>query len=81
MDEPIVTRISKESTLLSDLFISDAGTGGARGATGPPNIWQISYPYLNRGGQIIPTYHYWPLQCFSPSGSTVNHLTLKSVKF
>ena len=42
MDEPIVTRISKESTLLSDLFISDAGTGGARGATGPPNIWQIS---------------------------------------
>ena len=21
---------------------SDAGTGGARGATGPPNIWQIS---------------------------------------
>ena len=22
--------------------LSDAGTGGARGATGPPNIWQIS---------------------------------------
>ena len=21
---------------------SDAGTGGARGATGPPNMWQIS---------------------------------------
>ena len=23
-------------------IVSDAGTGGARGATGPPNIWQIS---------------------------------------
>ena len=27
---------------LIQMIISDAGTGGARGATGPPNIWQIS---------------------------------------
>ena len=24
------------------MYFSDAGTGGARRATGPPNIWQIS---------------------------------------
>ena len=43
--------------------------GGQR-ATGPPNIWQISWPYSNRGGQIIPTYYYWPPQSLSPSGTT-----------
>ena len=52
------------------ILISDAGTGGARGATGPPNIWQISKPYSNRGGQIIPTYYYWHPQSVSPSGIT-----------
>ena len=50
---------------------SDAGTGGARGATGPPNIWQFSCnPIQTGGGQIIPTYYYWPPQFFSPSGIT-----------
>ena len=50
---------------------SDAGTGGARRATAPPpNIWQISQPFSNRGGQIIPTYYYWHPQCFSPSSIT-----------
>ena len=44
------------------------------GATGPPNIWQLSKPYLNRGGQIIPTYYYWPPQCFLPSGITEFYL-------
>ena len=47
---------------------------GPGGAIGPPNIWQIRYPYSNRGGQIIPTYHYWHPQCFSPSGITVIYL-------
>ena len=48
-----------------------AGGGGFRGATAPPpNIWKISKPYSNRGGQIIPTYYYWHPQCFSPSGIT-----------
>ena len=31
----------KECAKFSTIY-SDAGTGGARGATGPPNIWQIS---------------------------------------
>ena len=30
----------------------------------------VNQPYLNWGGQIIPTYHYWPPQCFSPSSIT-----------
>ena len=47
---------------------------GGREATGPPNIWQISQPYSNRGGQIVPTYYYWPPQCFSPSGITGKYL-------
>ena len=46
---------------------SDAGTG--EGAL-TPNIWQISYPYSNQGGQVIPIYYYWHPQCFSPSGIT-----------
>ena len=37
------------------ILYSGAGTGGAGGATGPPNDLQISYPYWNRGGQITPT--------------------------
>ena len=28
--------------MITILICSGAGTGGARGATGPPNIWQIS---------------------------------------
>ena len=35
-----------------------------------PHIWQISQPFSNQGGQIIPTYYYWHPQCFSPSGIT-----------
>ena len=34
-------------------YFSDARTEGAKGATGPPNICQISKPYSNRGEQII----------------------------
>ena len=45
--------------------------GGQRGHwSPPPNIWQISQPFSNRGRQIIPTYYYWHPQCFSPSGIT-----------
>ena len=51
-------------------WVSDARTGGARGATGPPNIWQVSQPFYNQGGQIIPTYYYWHIQCLLPSGIT-----------
>ena len=31
-----------ELTFAWGIYISGAGTGGARGATGPPNVWQIS---------------------------------------
>ena len=36
------------------MLYSDAGTGGARGATGPPNIWQISYPIRTGEGRLSP---------------------------
>ena len=44
---------------------NDAGTGV--GPLAPQYIWQISQPFSNWGGQIIPTYYYWHPQCFSPS--------------
>ena len=31
----------------------------SRGGHWPPNIWQISQPFSNWGGQIIPTYYYY----------------------
>jgi len=40
-------------------YLSDAGTGGVKGATG------------TGAGQIIPTYYYWHPQICSPSGITV----------
>ena len=47
--------------------------GGQGSHCPPPNIWQISQPYIpTGGGQIIPTYYYWHPQFFSPSGITVN---------
>ena len=46
---------------------SDAGT---RGQGGLPNVWQISQPFSNQGGHIIPKYYYWHPQRFSPSGIT-----------
>ena len=62
----------KFSYLLSNHRISDAGTAGARGATGPPNIWQISKPYSNWGRAEHPTCYYWPPKLFSPSGITAD---------
>jgi hypothetical protein len=49
---------------------SGAGTGGAGGATGPPIFGRSVNPIQTGGGQIIPTYYYWPPQFFSPSGIT-----------
>ena len=37
----ILTFSSQKEKPLDRYYDSDAGTGGARGATGPPNIWQI----------------------------------------
>ena len=35
----------------------EPGGPGGQGGHWPPNIWQISLPYSNRGGRIIPTYY------------------------
>ena len=53
---------------------SDAGTGGARGALAPPIFGSSVNPIPTGGGQIIPTYYYWPPQIFSPSGITACHM-------
>ena len=57
---------------------SDVGTGGGgSGATAPAPIFSRSINPISTGeGQIIPTYYYWPLQIFSPSGITDIFLTL-----
>ena len=50
---------------------SDAGTGGGAGGPLAPPIFDRSVNPIPTGeGQIIPTYYYWPPQCFSPSGIT-----------
>ena len=40
------------------------------GPLAPPIFGRSVNPIPTGGGQIIPTYYYWPPQCFSPSGST-----------
>ena len=40
----------------------------SRGCLGPPpRFWQISYPYLNQGGQIVPTALLRAPRIFRPS--------------
>ena len=69
-----VLKLNLINNLMSSNFqhvikLSYAGTGRARGATAPPI--SILGPYSNRGGQIIPTYYYWPPpQSFLASGIT-----------
>ena len=49
---------------------SNAGTGGARGATGSPQYLADQLTLFRPGRQIIPTYYYWHPQYFSPFGIT-----------
>jgi len=52
-------------------YLSDAGTGGARGATDPPIFGRSVNPIPTGAGHIIPTHYYWHPQICSPSGITV----------
>ena len=61
----LILQVSKHSIITPAVMPELGGPGGATG-----NIQQISSPYSNRRGQIIPNYHYWHPQCFSPSGIT-----------
>ena len=50
---------------------SDAGTVGARGATGPHIFGRSVNPIPTGEGRLSPPmYYYWHPQCFSPSGIT-----------
>ena len=57
------------------------------GPGAPPIFGRSVNPIQTGGGQIIPTYCYWPPQCFSPSGITdiyntylsLNHLLLRLI--
>ena len=44
--------------------------GGPGGPLAPPIFGRSVNPIWTGGGQIIPTYYYWPPQYFSPSGIT-----------
>ena len=44
--------------------------GGAGEPLAPPIFGRSVNPIPTGGGQIIPTYYYWPPQSFSPSGIT-----------
>ena len=43
---------------------------GGQGGHWPPQYLAGKLTLFQTGGQIIPTYHYWHPQCFSPSGIT-----------
>ena len=51
--------------------LSDAGTGGTRGAVAP--LLVVNH-IPTRGGQIILNYYDWPQEKFSPSGITVKSI-------
>jgi hypothetical protein len=46
--------------------------GGPGGPLAPPIFGRSVNPIPTGGGQIIPTYYYWPPQSFSPSGITAS---------
>ena len=53
---------------MAEVALNKTGPSQARGPGGghvPPTFWQISEPYLNHGGYIIPTQYYVPPPGFS----------------
>ena len=50
---------------------------GAGGSLAPTIFGRLVNPIPTRGEQIIPTYYYWPPECFSPSGITELYPILK----
>ena len=83
-----ITKIHQKGTNLEVCFLaaqlknpsyySDAGTQGARGATGSPpqkKIFSSSTNYTpTMGGSIIPTYYYWPPNFFTFQHQAVSHI-------
>ena len=65
------SEMTKRKYLLSSRVTVVPEPGGPGGPLAPPIFGRSVNPIRTGGGQIIPTYYYWPLQCFSPSGITV----------